>query len=243
MRRPKLKVLDLFSGIGGMALGMERTGGFKIMAFSEVEDFRRRVLNKNWPDVPVFGDVHQIDGKNLGFRVDWVFGGPPCHRTSIAAAIHGKRTGETLWPEQLRIIKECGCYGTIVEQPVKNKEWEKKVHSDLEGAGFEVSRYVITAEDVGAPHSRKRVFFIAHRYGSRFSLPGEARPSEIISEQGAALARGHWSPDNAGTVRMDDGVSRRVDRSERIKALGSSCVPQIGTVLGLMILESYHGTL
>jgi DNA (cytosine-5)-methyltransferase 1 len=239
MKRPKLRVLDLFSGIGGIALGLERTGGFVVKGFSEVEEFRTRVLNKHWPHVPVYGDVRAIKAETLGFIPDWIVGGPPCHRTSIAAAIHGKRTGETLWPEQLRLIKECNPRGTIVEQPVKNAEWERTVSGDLAEAGYQVSRYVIEAYDVGAPHSRKRVFFVAHRYGSRLALPGATGPSEVIQAKGASLTRGHWSPDNARTIRMDDGLSSGMDRSERIKACGSSCVPQIGTVLGYMILESF----
>lgn len=235
----KMKVLDLFSGIGGMALGLERTGHFTVKAFSEVDPFRVKVLNKHWPGVPVLGDVSLIKGESLGFKPDWIVGGPPCHRTSIAAAIHGYRTGETLWPEQLRLIKELNPYGTIVEQPVKNKAWEKAVKGDLEGIGFSVSRYVITAREVGSVHLRKRVFFVAHRYGKRLALPGETRPSKIARVKRITITGGHWSPSNARAVRMDDGISPGVDRAERIKAIGSSCVPQKGTLLGLMIMESF----
>ncbi len=55
-----LRTLDLFSGIGGFSLGLERTGGFKTIAFCEIEKFPRQILRKHWPDVPVFRDVKNI---------------------------------------------------------------------------------------------------------------------------------------------------------------------------------------
>lgn len=236
-----LKVLDLFSGIGGMALGMERTGGFKVHHFVEIDPYRRAILRRHWPRITITEDVHQLSASELHFSPDWVIGGPPCHRTSIAAAIHGKRTGETLWPEQLRLIKESNPYGTIVEQPPKNQAWERKVCSDLEGLGLEVSSHVISAASVGAPHLRERVFIIAHRYGKRLALPRSAGPSEITENQGLAPAGGNWNSLDSRVLRMDDGVPGGLVRKERIMACGSSCVPQVATFLGRLILSNLKG--
>ena len=96
----KLKVLDLFSGIGGFSLGLERTGGFETVAFCEIEGFCQKVLNKHWPDVPIYEDVRNIDYDGT---VDVICGGFPCQDISIAgkgAGIEGEKSG--LWKDRLR---------------------------------------------------------------------------------------------------------------------------------------------
>lgn len=93
----KLTVLDLFSGIGGFSLGLERTGGFETKAFCEIDPFCRRVLAKHWPQVPCFDDVTTLRGEDVG-PVDVICGGFPCQDISIAgrqAGIDGARSG--LW--------------------------------------------------------------------------------------------------------------------------------------------------
>src|SRR3954468_25090950 len=83
----KLKVLDLFSGIGGFSLGLERSGGFETVAFCEIEPFPRRVLAKHWPKVPIYEDVRELTGARLaadGIAVDVITGGFPCQDISVA---------------------------------------------------------------------------------------------------------------------------------------------------------------
>src|SRR5690348_7916174 len=96
-----MRLLDLFSGIGGMSLGFERAG-FRTVAFCEIDPKCRRVIAKHWPNVPCYIDARTM----VSYECDVVAGGPPCQRTSVAAAIHGKRTGETLWPTMRRHINE-----------------------------------------------------------------------------------------------------------------------------------------
>lgn len=79
----KLRVLDLFSGIGGFSLGLERTGGFETVAFCEIDPFCRRVLAKHWPAVPCFEDVTKLRGEDVG-PVDVICGGFPCQDISSA---------------------------------------------------------------------------------------------------------------------------------------------------------------
>ena len=107
---PKLRVLDLFSGIGGFSLGLDRTGGFETVAFCEIESFPRRVLAKHWPEVPCYDDVRTLTAARLaadGITVDAICGGFPCQDISNAglrAGIEGERSG--LWSEYARLIGE-----------------------------------------------------------------------------------------------------------------------------------------
>jgi DNA (cytosine-5)-methyltransferase 1 len=88
----KLKVLDLFSGLGGFSLGLERTGGFETAAFCEIDPFCRQVLAKHWPGVKQYDDIRKLTGAQLradGISVDAICGGFPCQDVSLA----GKRGG------------------------------------------------------------------------------------------------------------------------------------------------------
>lgn len=101
----ELKVLDLFSGIGGFSLGLERTGGFRTVAFCEIEPYCQAVLHKHWPDVPIYDDVRKLDGRAIG-TVDVVCGGFPCQPWSVAGKRRGAEDDRDLWPEMLRVIAE-----------------------------------------------------------------------------------------------------------------------------------------
>ena len=101
-----LTVLDLFSGIGGISLGLERTGGFKTVAFCEVDTYCQSVLRRHWPSVPVHGDIRTLQGGDIG-TVDMVTGGFPCQPFSLAGQRKGRTDERFLWPEMLRVIREC----------------------------------------------------------------------------------------------------------------------------------------
>ena len=99
-----LRTLDLFSGIGGFSLGLERTGGFKTVAFCEIEPFCQAVLRKHWPDVPIFEDIRELSADVVG-PVDVVTGGFPCQDISnagIRRGIDGPRS--VLWRDHVRIV-------------------------------------------------------------------------------------------------------------------------------------------
>lgn len=115
----KLRVLDLFSGIGGFSLGLERTGGFETVAFCEIEEYPRRVLAKHWPKVPCYDDVRTLTADRLaadGIAVDVICGGFPCQDISFAgrrAGLEGARSG--LWGEYARLIGELRPRFVVVE--------------------------------------------------------------------------------------------------------------------------------
>jgi DNA (cytosine-5)-methyltransferase 1 len=106
----KLRVLDLFSGIGGFSLGLERTGGFETVAFCEIEEFPRKILKKHWPEVPCYHDVKELTSERLsadGIAVDVICGGFPCQDISASgekAGFQGERS--SLYKEVIRLASD-----------------------------------------------------------------------------------------------------------------------------------------
>jgi DNA (cytosine-5)-methyltransferase 1 len=226
-----MRVLDLFSGIGGMSLGFERAG-LRTVAFCEIDRRCRRVLARHWPGVHCHDDARTLPV----IEADVVAGGPPCQRTSVAAAIHGRRTGETLWPAMRRAIGLSGASRAVVEQPPGNAAWEAQVQADLEADGFRVFRSVIAACQVGGVNPRRRVFLVADRNGARLSLTRISIACALDSLERGTATGDHWSPDNARTVRVVDGIPGGLDRAARIRALGNSVVPQVAEIIGRALL-------
>jgi len=158
----KLKVLDLFSGIGGFSLGLERTGGFETVAFCEIEDFPRKVLKKHWPDVPCFEDVRKLKGSDVG-AVDVICGGYPCQPFSTAGKRRGKKDDRHLWPEFSRLVAELRPSWVIGENVAGHISMGlDDVLSDLEGQGYTCRSFIIPACALDAPHRRDRVWTVAH---------------------------------------------------------------------------------
>ncbi|WP_198665045.1 DNA cytosine methyltransferase [Tropicimonas sp. IMCC34011] len=170
----KLRVLDLFSGIGGFSLGLERTGGFETVAFCEIEPFPRRVLAKHWPGVPCYEDVRTLTADALdrdGIGVDVITGGFPCQDLSVAgrrAGLNGERSG--LWSEIVRLIRELSPSYVIVENvanllsgPSEQRGgWFGRVLGDLAECGYDAEWENIPAAALGAQHRRERVWIVAY---------------------------------------------------------------------------------
>jgi DNA (cytosine-5)-methyltransferase 1 len=229
-----MKVVSLFSGIGGIDLGLERAG-MQTVGFCERDPFARKVLSKNWPNVPQHDDVTTMKGDEFG-QFDLLCGGPPCQRTSLAAAIHGKRTGETMWPWMLGIGERQRPEWLLIEQPPGNKAWEATVADDLARIGYHHTRFELSARGVGAPHLRRRVFFVAHAMRERCEAVARlSGSSAITTEPWPAPPRGTWRTAGSGNRGMDDGISTWVDR---LRVLGNSVVPQVAEQIGRMILTA-----
>ena len=174
----KLKVLDLFSGIGGFSLGLERTEGFETVAFCEIDKHCQKVLKKHWPDVPTFDDVTKLKGKNFK-NIDVICGGFPCQDISIAGkkeGLKGERSG--LWSEFKRLIKEVKPQYAIIENVanLRNKGLNQ-VLKDLWSIGYDCEWHIISASSIGAPHLRERVWIVAHPNIKGLERP--RRPKEI----------------------------------------------------------------
>lgn len=176
----KLRVLDLFSGIGGFSLGLERTGGFETVAFCEISTDRQADLRRVWPDVSIFGDVRALGAGDIG-PVDVITGGFPCQDISTAgkkAGIHGERTG--LFAEIIRLAGELRPAYIILENSADlltgaNGEWARHVFGQFSALGYDAEWHVIPAAGLGAPHERERIWIIASDprsplRGQRFEL-------------------------------------------------------------------------
>ena len=171
----KLRVLDLFSGIGGFSLGLERTGGFETVAFCEIEEFPRRVLAKHWPGVPCYEDVRELTGARLaadGIAVDVITGGFPCQDISTAGKQSGMGEGTRsgLWSEIVRLTRELSPSYVIVENVAnllsgpsdRRGGWFGRVLGDLAECGYDADWQNIPAGAMGAPHLRERVWVVAY---------------------------------------------------------------------------------
>lgn len=245
----KLKVLDLFSGIGGFSLGLERTGGFETVAFCEIEEFPRKVLAKHWPDVPCHHDVAKLKGSDVG-PVDVICGGFPCQDLSIsgkkAGISDGTRSG--LWSEIIRLTGELRPSYVIVENVAnllsgpseRRGGWFGKVLGDLAECGYDAEWSNIPASYIGAWHRRARVWVVA--YPNEIGREGKPkRPLEWqreITRQSMRSFEG-WPGRSAlpksRICRANDGIRNRVDRTA---ALGNAVVPQIPELIGHAILHS-----
>lgn len=229
-----MTILDLFSCVGCHALGMERAG-HKIAALCEINPWRRNILAAKFPKVKLYEDVQTMPTT----KAKVCFGGPPCQGTSVASAIHGYRSGATLWPAMLKQGLAAGAEWFVVEQPPGNAAWETTVNRSLSNAGFHVARFQFSAAEVGTPYIRKRVYILASPSLPRLEIAWKAGPRAIKEVKGTTNARGTWHPNSIPALRMDAWRSERLDeRKERIEALGDSNPPAMAEVIGLMLKEA-----
>jgi DNA-cytosine methyltransferase len=160
-----LKVLDLFSGIGGFSLGLESTGHFKTIAFVEKDKFCQKVLQKNFKNIPIEGDIRNVKGEK--YKADVVTGGFPCQPFSVAGKRKGTDDDRYLWDETIRVVRECKpkyFIGENVEGLINIQQGMvlRQVQTDLEKEGFEVQCLIIPASGIGAWHQRKRVWIVGY---------------------------------------------------------------------------------
>lgn len=225
-----MKSIELFAGIGGIALAAE-WAGIETVAFCERDSFCQKVLKKHWPDIPIFDDVCTLNRQVLeekgviepGGTVDIISGGFPCQPYSIAGKRRGKEDDRDLWPEMFRIIQELKPTWVVGENVANfaNMELERTL-TDLESEGYEAQTFIIPACAVGAEHRRDRVFVVAYSGSKRLEgIHNEGDRIDLQPFEGAIP--GFKRKATPRVLRRGDGVPHRVDR---IRAVGNAVVPQ-----------------
>jgi DNA (cytosine-5)-methyltransferase 1 len=209
-----LKVLSLFAGIGGFDLGLERTGGFKTVAFCEIDPFCRRVLAKHWPGVPCYHDVRELTAERLsadGIAVDVICGGFPCQGVSEAGLREGLQDPRSgLWSEYARLIGEIRPLYVIVEnvsELLRDGYGMAEVLGDLAQVGYDAEWHSIPALAVGADHIRERIWIIAYPDSSGAFEVYKRRRIECQAQVGEDASQDHADADSARlSGRMQAGT-------------------------------------
>lgn len=242
----ELTHLSLFSGIGGLDLAAE-WAGFRTVGQCEFADYPTQVLEKHWPYVPRWRDVHDLSAdefvRRTGIKIGsltCISGGFPCQPHSVIGKRKAEKDERHLWPEYMRVVRELkpkyvvgenvnGILSTIHES----------VCTDLEKEGYEVRTYSIPACAVGAHHERYRVCIL----GISESKPGlqtdkeadtkrkkrETRTS-IMQQSWEYLPGTYWAVHTPPVCGMANGIPDRLGGyrryKERMQCYGNAVVPQ-----------------
>jgi len=166
-----LRHLDLFSGIGGFSLGLESAGLVETVAFCDFDKYCKKILNKHWPQVPVYDNVKELnydrlksDGIISGEKgIDIITGGYPCQPFSVAGKQKGEDDPRHVWPEMFRLIQELRPTWVIGENVAGHiKLGLDTVLANLESEGYSSRTFSISASSIGANHQRERIWIIAN---------------------------------------------------------------------------------
>ena len=257
---------SLFSGIGGLELGLERAGLGPTIWQVERDPYAQRILERHWPDARRFDDVRTVGAHNLA-PVDLICGGFPCQDISVAgkgAGLDGERSG--LWVEFARIVRELRPRFVVVENvPALLARGFGRVLGDLAACGYDAEWDCIPAAAVGAPHLRDRLFVVAYPNGSG-ALESEGGVREVggrAGDSGAEMADADrerrekrdpaafagyvglasWRAAQEGRAWLPEpNVGRVADgvpaRMDRLRCLGNAVVPQVAEVIGRAIMDS-----
>jgi DNA (cytosine-5)-methyltransferase 1 len=240
-----LNVLSLFSGIGGLELGLERAG-MRVVGQVEIDPFCQRVLAKHWPEVPRHDDVRTaVDwwGSQPRPAVHVVAGGFPCQPFSRSGRRCGVGDARWGWPWMFDVVRLARPRFVVVENVAAHLDdrvafgW---VLADLASIGFDAEWGVLSACTVGAPHARERLLLVAYPDGGDGSqgLGSRSRRAVQPGDRGA----GPWVHPVDGFLeaerrsgRVADGVPDELEPA-RVRALGNAVVPQVAEYIGRLIV-------
>lgn len=219
-----MKIGSLFSGLGGLELGLEWSGLGETIWHVEQSEYCRSVLKRQWPNAATFVDVRGVGAHNLE-AVDLVAGGFPCQDISGAGSgkgLAGERSG--LWVEFARIVDELRPSWVVVENVSSgSSRWIDPVSAALERQGYETLPIPISARLVGAPHLRRRIFVVAYAERQPLRNGPERKPGRpSIGVQG----QGHAEPSYDGEPRATaDAGGERLQGRQRLGEDGQQKQP------------------
>lgn len=234
-----MNVLSLFTGIGGLDLGMERAG-MTVVGQVEIDPYCRRVLARHWPEVPRHDDVHTTPHwwtHRPRPGIDVVAGGFPCQPVSAAGTRRGERDPRWLWPAMAHVVAALGPEWVLFENvPGLRTHGLRTVLADLDRLGYRVRVGTLSACTLGAPHPRQRLFGLAHapshrRHPRRGPGPG---PAPLEPRRRRPPPRRPWT-DQPRPPGVAHGIPAGVDRR---RALGNAVVPATAEHLAHLILTT-----
>lgn len=224
--------------------------GIKTVGLCEIEDFPRKVLAKNFPDVPIHRDIKELDGSKYE-GIELITGGFPCQPFSTCGREKGTEDPRHLWPEMRRVISEARPAWVIAENVSGLVRLGlDMVQHDLEAEGYTSRAVMVPACAKGARHRRDRLWIIAH------TLRGIHRPEqkcerEEVGRGQNTLAHGEkrelagWMQRKGRIVetmgRTTNGVPAGLDES--LKALGNAIVPQVAYEIMKSIKNAHYKVL
>lgn len=239
---------SLFSGIGGIDLGLDRSG-MSCKWQVEINPYCLKILSRHWRGVARFSDVRIFpEYQSEEWSVDVIAGGFPCQDISLVgkrAGITGDRSG--LWSEFARLVRDIQPKYVIVENTAGIlSSGIGQVLGDLARIGYDAEWETLSAHEFGANHIRPRIFFVAFRRGvlhadrqrrEKFNPSAEPVCPRILNWS-ALPDRIRWPATQSVVVRGIYGIPDRVDR---IRGLGNAVVPAISQWIGERIIKFDRG--
>lgn len=240
-----MNYLSLFSGIGGLDLGLDRAG-MTCVGQVELNEYCRTVLKQHWPEVPQHDDVRTAPewwAAEPRPAVRLVAGGFPCQPFSSSGLRRGTGDPRWGWPWFRAVARAVRPQYLLVENVpdlVDDADAFGWLLGDLAEDGFDADWTVLSACALGAPHRRRRLYLVAHRAindggsdGQGTQTPGGLRAQPRGSRR--STWRERWLPEPA-MDRVAHGVPRRLVFDE-LFGLGNAVVPQVGELIGRLILD------
>jgi DNA (cytosine-5)-methyltransferase 1 len=170
---------SLFSGIGGLDLGLERAG-MKVIWQSEIDPYCNKILKKHWPEVPNYGNIKDIDWSRVP-RPDVICGGYPCQPFSTAGKRRGTDDPRHLWPWVQDAISNLRPRYAILENVRGHLSMGgTTVIGELAEIGYDAEWRIVSAAGMGAPHRRERIIIVA--YPKELHSNGSNNNSKISME-------------------------------------------------------------